>query len=220
MDKGSFPRSEAQYHSQVVVELILQGRPWAQVLNALHHHFPESGSVVRDPKAVSSSWNNPHPQLTLGVAEVGAPPPGHWILVLLTCLPSLPSTDKAGSEENLRGTGSLLPAGEAAGGGPCGFDLEAAGETGRFGSYDEAIFSSSDLLLCALQELEQEYGEPFLAAMEKLFFEYLCQLEKALPTPQAQQVFQGDNTEGRRWGGSVKDCGLHASLPANSFRMC
>lgn len=204
----------------MVVELILQGRPWAQVLNALHHHFPASGSVVRDPKAVSSSWNNPHPQLTLGVAEVGAPPPGHWILVLLTCLPSLPSTDKAGSEENLRGTGSLLPAGEAAGGGPCGFDLEAAGETGRFGSYDEAIFSSSDLLLCALQELEQEYGEPFLAAMEKLFFEYLCQLEKALPTPQAQQVFQGDNTEGRRWGGSVKDCGLHASLPANSFRMC
>nr|KAF6487874.1 TERF1 interacting nuclear factor 2 [Rousettus aegyptiacus] len=39
-----------------------------------------------------------------------------------------------------------------------------------------------------LQELEQEYGEPFLAAMEKLFFEYLCQLEKALPTPQAQQL--------------------------------
>lgn len=38
-------------HSQVVVEMILQGRPWAQVLNALHHHFPESGPVVRDPKA-------------------------------------------------------------------------------------------------------------------------------------------------------------------------
>lgn len=53
------------------------------------------------------------------------------------------------------------------------------------------FFSSSDLLLCALQELEQEYGEHFLAAMEKLFFEYLCQLEKALPTPQAQQVFLG-----------------------------
>lgn len=200
------------------MELILQGRPWAQVLNALHHHFPESGIVVRDPKAVSSPWNNPHPVNPW--CSKGAPPPGHWILVLLTCLPSLPSTDKAGSEENLRGTGSLLPAGEAAGRGPCGFDLEAAGETGWFGSYGEAIFSSSDLLLCALQELEQEYGEPFLAAMEKLFFEYLCQLEKALPTPQAQQVFLGQNTEGRMWGGSIKDCGLHASLPAHSFRMC
>uniref|UniRef100_A0AC11ES25 TERF1 interacting nuclear factor 2 n=1 Tax=Ovis aries TaxID=9940 RepID=A0AC11ES25_SHEEP len=38
------------------------------------------------------------------------------------------------------------------------------------------------------KELEQEYGETFLAAMEKLFFEYLCQLEKALPTLQAQQL--------------------------------
>uniref|UniRef100_A0A673UMK5 TERF1 interacting nuclear factor 2 n=1 Tax=Suricata suricatta TaxID=37032 RepID=A0A673UMK5_SURSU len=37
--------------AKVVVELILQGRPWAQVLNALQHHFPESGPVVRDPKA-------------------------------------------------------------------------------------------------------------------------------------------------------------------------
>ena len=52
----------------------------------------------------------------------------------------------------------------------------------------------SDLLLFLLQELEQEYGETFLAAMEKLFFEYLCQLEKALPTLQAQQVLLGQNT--------------------------
>uniref|UniRef100_A0A452VDH3 TERF1 interacting nuclear factor 2 n=1 Tax=Ursus maritimus TaxID=29073 RepID=A0A452VDH3_URSMA len=37
--------------AKVVVELILQDRPWAQVLNALHHHFPESGPIVRDPKA-------------------------------------------------------------------------------------------------------------------------------------------------------------------------
>lgn len=36
--------------AKLVVDLILQGRPWAQVLNALHHHFPESGPVVRDPK--------------------------------------------------------------------------------------------------------------------------------------------------------------------------
>ncbi|KAI2570702.1 TERF1 interacting nuclear factor 2, partial [Homo sapiens] len=37
--------------AKVVVELILQGRPWAQVLKALNHHFPESGPIVRDPKA-------------------------------------------------------------------------------------------------------------------------------------------------------------------------
>uniref|UniRef100_H0XYH6 TERF1 interacting nuclear factor 2 n=1 Tax=Otolemur garnettii TaxID=30611 RepID=H0XYH6_OTOGA len=43
-------------------------------------------------------------------------------------------------------------------------------------------------LALKLQELEQEYGESFLDAMEKLFFEYLCQLEKALPTLQAQQL--------------------------------
>lgn len=35
----------------MVVELILRDRPWPQVLNALHHHFPESGPVLRDPKA-------------------------------------------------------------------------------------------------------------------------------------------------------------------------
>ncbi|XP_069342155.1 TERF1-interacting nuclear factor 2 isoform X6 [Eulemur rufifrons] len=45
-----------------------------------------------------------------------------------------------------------------------------------------------DLASKLLQELEQEYGELFLAAMEKLFFEYLCQLEKALPTPQTEQL--------------------------------
>uniref|UniRef100_A0A2K6R5K1 TERF1-interacting nuclear factor 2 N-terminal domain-containing protein n=1 Tax=Rhinopithecus roxellana TaxID=61622 RepID=A0A2K6R5K1_RHIRO len=37
--------------AKVVVELILQGRPWAQVLKTLNHHFPESGPIVRDPKA-------------------------------------------------------------------------------------------------------------------------------------------------------------------------
>ncbi|XP_036699647.1 TERF1-interacting nuclear factor 2 isoform X4 [Balaenoptera musculus] len=37
--------------AKLVVEMILQGRPWAQVLNALHRHFPESGPAVRDPKA-------------------------------------------------------------------------------------------------------------------------------------------------------------------------
>lgn len=72
--------------------------------------------------------------------------------------------------------------------------------------------SSSDLLLSSLQELEQEYGEPFLAAMEKLFFEYLCQLEKALPAPQAQQVLLGQD-KGSVWDGCIEDCGLHASHP-------
>ncbi|XP_076983233.1 TERF1-interacting nuclear factor 2 isoform X2 [Tamandua tetradactyla] len=90
--------------AKLVVELILQGQPWAQVLDALNHHFPESGPLLRDPKAVKQ----------LAEAPV-------------------------------------------------------------------------DLAL-KQQELEQEYGEPFMAAMEKLFFEYLCQLEKALPTLQAQQL--------------------------------
>ncbi|XP_051836483.1 TERF1-interacting nuclear factor 2 isoform X1 [Antechinus flavipes] len=39
-----------------------------------------------------------------------------------------------------------------------------------------------------LQELEQEYGEPFLVALEKLLFEYLCQLEKMLPELQLQEL--------------------------------
>ncbi|EPQ11041.1 TERF1-interacting nuclear factor 2 [Myotis brandtii] len=38
--------------AKVVVELILQGRRWAHVLNSLYLHFPVSGpTVVRDPKA-------------------------------------------------------------------------------------------------------------------------------------------------------------------------
>lgn len=49
--------------SQVVVELILQGRRWAHVLNALYLHFPVSGpTVARDPKAVSNPRSRPHPQ--------------------------------------------------------------------------------------------------------------------------------------------------------------
>ncbi|XP_060031275.1 TERF1-interacting nuclear factor 2 isoform X2 [Erinaceus europaeus] len=43
-------------------------------------------------------------------------------------------------------------------------------------------------LAVKLQELEQEYGDSFMAAMEKLFFEYLCQLEKALPALDTQQL--------------------------------
>ncbi|XP_007479935.1 TERF1-interacting nuclear factor 2 isoform X3 [Monodelphis domestica] len=49
-----------------------------------------------------------------------------------------------------------------------------------------------------LQELEQEYGEPFLVALEKLLFEYLCQLEKTLPVLQLhelKEVLRGMQTE-------------------------
>ncbi|KAM8781064.1 TERF1-interacting nuclear factor 2 isoform 1-T1 [Rhynchonycteris naso] len=108
--------------AKVVVELILQGRPWAQVLNALHHHFPESGPVVRDPKA--TKW-----------------------------------------------------------------DLKKISEAQEaFCQQVKQLAEAPADLTWKLQELEQEYGEPFLAAMEKLFFEYLCRLEKALPIPQAQQL--------------------------------
>ncbi|XP_019569972.2 TERF1-interacting nuclear factor 2 isoform X3 [Rhinolophus sinicus] len=108
--------------AKVVVEMILQGRPWAQVLNALHHHFPESGPVVRDPKATKQ-------------------------------------------------------------------DLKKISEAQEaFCQQVKRLVEAPVDLASKLQELQQEYGEPFLAAMEKLFFEYLCQLEKALPPPQAQQL--------------------------------
>uniref|UniRef100_A0A8C2P0K9 TERF1-interacting nuclear factor 2 N-terminal domain-containing protein n=1 Tax=Capra hircus TaxID=9925 RepID=A0A8C2P0K9_CAPHI len=108
--------------AKLVVELILQGRSWAQVLNALHHHFPESGPVVRDPKI---------------------------------------------TKQDLR-------------------KISEAQET--FCQQVKQLAEAPADLASKLQELEQEYGETFLAAMEKLFFEYLCQLEKALPTLQAQQL--------------------------------
>uniref|UniRef100_A0A2K6MGV6 TERF1-interacting nuclear factor 2 N-terminal domain-containing protein n=1 Tax=Rhinopithecus bieti TaxID=61621 RepID=A0A2K6MGV6_RHIBE len=97
--------------AKVVVELILQGRPWAQVLKTLNHHFPESGPRVRDPKAQSCS----------------------------SCL----------------------------------LDVDFCQQVKQLSEVPVDLASK-------LQELEQEYGEPFLA--------YLCQLEKALPTPQAQQL--------------------------------
>uniref|UniRef100_A0A2K6EFJ0 TERF1 interacting nuclear factor 2 n=1 Tax=Propithecus coquereli TaxID=379532 RepID=A0A2K6EFJ0_PROCO len=108
--------------AKVVVEMILQGQPWAQVLNALNHHFPESGHVVRDPKA---------------------------------------------TKQDLR---KILEAQET------------------FCQQVKELSEAPVDLASKLQELEQEYGEHFLAAMEKLFFEYLCQLEKALPTPQTEQL--------------------------------
>ncbi|XP_021058632.1 TERF1-interacting nuclear factor 2 isoform X2 [Mus pahari] len=90
--------------AKVVVELILQARPWAQVLNALKHHFPESRTTRQDRKLLEAREN-----FCLLVKHLSEDPPS------------------------------------------------------------------------SLQELEQDYGEPFLVAMEKLLFEYLCQLEKALP---------------------------------------
>lgn len=97
--------------AKVVVELILQERPWAQVLNALNHHFPESEDTKQDRKLLEAREN-----FCLLVKQL---------------------------------------------------------------SEDPAL---------SLQELEQDYGEPFLVAMEKLLFEYLCQLEKALPTVRAQEL--------------------------------
>ncbi|XP_058149646.1 TERF1-interacting nuclear factor 2 isoform X3 [Dasypus novemcinctus] len=107
--------------AKLVVELILQGRPWAHVLDALNHHFPESG-LLRDPKATK--------QDLMKILE--------------------------------------------------------ARET--FCQQVKLLAEAPEDLALKLQELEQEYGEPFLAAMEKLLFEYLCQLEKALPILQAEQL--------------------------------
>ncbi|XP_010625250.1 TERF1-interacting nuclear factor 2 isoform X2 [Fukomys damarensis] len=108
--------------AKMVVEMIVQGRPWTQVLSVLNRHFPESGPAPPDPKA---------------------------------------------TKRDLR---KILEARET------------------FCQQVKQLSEAPVDLASKLQELEQEYGEPFLAAMEKLFFEYLCQLEKALPTVEAQQL--------------------------------
>ncbi|XP_021038331.1 TERF1-interacting nuclear factor 2 isoform X3 [Mus caroli] len=43
--------------AKVVVELILQARPWDQVLNALKHHFPESRTTKEDRKLLEAQEN-------------------------------------------------------------------------------------------------------------------------------------------------------------------
>lgn len=59
---------------QVVVELILQERPWDQVLDALKHHFPESRTLKPlDPEAVSAMLDRPN---SLGVMQPSCP----WVL--------------------------------------------------------------------------------------------------------------------------------------------
>ncbi|XP_040824617.1 TERF1-interacting nuclear factor 2 isoform X1 [Ochotona curzoniae] len=108
--------------AKVVVELILQGRPWKQVLSVLNDHFPQSRPVVRDPKATKQDLSK------------------------------------------------ILEAQET------------------FCQQVKELSEAPADLASRLQELGQEYGESFLVAMEKLFFEYLCQLEKALPPLQAQQL--------------------------------
>ncbi|XP_051051614.1 TERF1-interacting nuclear factor 2 isoform X2 [Phodopus roborovskii] len=106
--------------AKVVVELILQDRPWAQVLNALDHYFPESTPVPLVPE---------------------------------------------GTKQDRK----ILEARE------------------NFCLLVKQLSKAEDLA-SSLQELEQDYGEPFLVAMEKLLFEYLCQLEKALPAVKAQEL--------------------------------
>lgn len=103
---------------QVVVELIVQERPWTQVLNALNHHFPES-------RTVSTIGLN-----SLVVMQPSCP----WVLA--TPLPqpqnflsSISSTGRT-RQEAFGSTGKFLPACEAAVRGP-GF--EPAGENGWFG---------------------------------------------------------------------------------------
>ncbi|KAG8509405.1 TERF1-interacting nuclear factor 2, partial [Galemys pyrenaicus] len=127
--------------AKVVVEQILQGRPWSQVLNALHHHFPESGLVVRDPKATKQDQRK----------------------------------------------------------------ISEAQET--FCQQVKQLAEAPVNLASELQDLAQEYGESFLAAMEKLLFEYLCQLEKALPALQAQQL--QDLLSEMQPGVSVTSCALN-----------
>lgn len=109
--------------AKVVVELILQEQPWAQVLDALNHHFPET-----------------HPQRPVPL-------------------------DPAATKQDRK--------------------IWEARES--FCLHVKQLAETEDLAL-SLQELKQDYGEPFLVAMEKLFFEYLCQLEKALPAVKEQEL--------------------------------
>ncbi|XP_076787093.1 TERF1-interacting nuclear factor 2 isoform X8 [Arvicanthis niloticus] len=44
--------------AKVVVELILQERPWAQVLNALNHHFPESRTQTKQDRKLLEAQEN------------------------------------------------------------------------------------------------------------------------------------------------------------------
>ncbi|XP_055472288.1 TERF1-interacting nuclear factor 2 isoform X2 [Psammomys obesus] len=105
--------------AKVVVELILQERPWAQVLNALNYHFKE-------------------------------------------CRPVEPTATKQ--------------------------DRKVLEAQKNFCLLVQQLSEDPDDLTWSLRELQQDYGEPFLVAMEKLFFEYLCQLERALPAVKAQEL--------------------------------
>lgn len=49
--------------------------------------------------------------------------------------------------------------------------------------------------------------------MEKLFFEYLCQLEKALPAVKAQEVVERRHFKGRAWGGFTGNNFVTVTLP-------
>ncbi|XP_038596831.1 TERF1-interacting nuclear factor 2 isoform X2 [Tachyglossus aculeatus] len=108
--------------AKMVVELILGGRPWPQVLDALNHHFPQSGPAERHPNATER--------------------------------------DLVKIREAQDSFCELI----------CQLAESPAGRGPR------------------LQDLEQDYGEPFLVALEKLLFEYLCQLEMALPALQPRQL--------------------------------
>lgn len=46
--------------------------------------------------------------------------------------------------------------------------------------------------------------------MEKLFFEYLCQLEKALPAVKEQEVVETRRLSGGTWGGLAENCDAHS----------
>ncbi|XP_032477883.1 TERF1-interacting nuclear factor 2 isoform X2 [Phocoena sinus] len=123
--------------------------------------LPRVWTYSAGPQSRESSLEQALPPRNTRCNKV-APPPGHWILVPLTCLPYPQQT-----KQDLR-------------------KISEAQET--FCQQVKQLAEASVDLASKLQELEQEYGELFLAAMEKLFFEYLCQLEKALPTLQAQQL--------------------------------
>ncbi|XP_072479546.1 TERF1-interacting nuclear factor 2 isoform X5 [Notamacropus eugenii] len=149
--------------AKVIVEMILEGQPWALVLDALNLHFPASGPPECSSKAVSEASGLGRQPADAGVLSVleGCPSQLRCPDVADVCAPQTPQST---------------------------WDLKVAEAREGFCQRVKQLAEDPEDSAGQLQELEQDYGEPFLVALEKLLFEYLCQLEKTLPVLQLQEL--------------------------------